>query len=1049
MKKKLCFRLLMTSLVLLFSLGLYAQRSLTGTVLDENDQGLPGVNVLIKGTQTGTITDVEGQFSLQVSEDPELVIVFSSIGYATQEVVLGDRTQISQSMPLDYVGLDEVVVTGYGTTKKSDITGAVSSVGEDQIEALPVTNMNQALQGRAAGVDVVNTGYGLNSSPTVRIRGNRSVAASNAPLYVVDGVPIGGTVNDINPGDIVSLEILKDASATAIYGSRGANGVILVTTRRGGQGKASVNYEGAFTLKNSLRFFDQLSGDDWMAIARDNKRSGRRYDTPYPNPDDDYAIVRNMHSNVWESVQSGYTWNDDGSVSMRPVTEEERARWSQVMDVVPDEVPLYDPNNVRSYDWFSDGRDDNALTQNHQFSISGGGEKVSAYFSLGYIDEHGQGIGERYQRISPRLNLDIQATKWLKVGMSTIFNSELADYGEGLLWGVTSMLPVSLPNDTLGNFLIYPTDDTQVKNPLRDEELNTRENRSYRFLGSYFAEITFTPHLKYRLNVGQDVRYSRAGRFQDELSSTRYPSFNTATNGQSLNTSFSVENLLFYDRQFGQHHLGVTLLQSVEAYRREGTSMYAQDLPYNSQLWYDMSSAADPTTSTLSSYYSRRQLASFMGRVNYNFRDKYLLTASLRYDGASVFYVDNQWDYFPSFSLAWKIDQESFMSGVESVSQLKLRAGYGTVGQSGSDPYETSGRLKDSYYVFGNDPAKGYAPELIQTRDVGWEKTTTTNVGLDFGFFRNRLSGSVDLYRANTDDLLFDKVVPAVTGYDHVRANVGKTRNQGIEIFLTSYIVDRGDFTWDMDLTFTKNKEEFVELAEGAGDDINNGWFIGQPINSYYYYVYDGIWQEEDQELMDKYNETGNNGFAPGKIRVQDTDGNDTINAFDRQVVGHNVPNYSAGLSNRFGYKGFEFSFFFFLRVGHGIASRDAHYFPHTARYATPFKVDYYQPMGTPEENADAVHPAPSNTRDKYEEAMYFKKASFLKLRYVTLAYDFPKQWLDKIHISSLRLAVQAYNPLLVTDYPYLDPEAQAGNTNNTPSGASDKGWIFSVKVGF
>jgi hypothetical protein len=350
--------------------------------------------------------------------------------------------------------------------------------------------------------------------------------------------------------------------------------------------------------------------------------------------------------------------------------------------------------------------------------------------------------------------------------------------------------------------------------------------------------------------------------------------------------------------------------------------------------------------------------------------------------------------------------------------------------------------------VFGEDPAKGYSPELIQTKDVGWEKTTTTNIGIDFGLFRNRVSGTVDLYRANTHDLLLDKAIPAITGYDQVRANVGKTRNEGIELSLTTFNIDRGDFRWETDFVFTKNKEQILELAEGAEDDLLNEWFIGHPIRSYFTYEYDGIWQEGDSVLIDFYNGTGNNGFAPGKIRIRDVDGNDTINTNDRTVVGHNVPKFSGGLTNRLYYKGFELSFFFFFRVGHGIYSRDGHYFPMSARYSTAFMTNYYKPMGTAAENADADHPAPSNLRDRYESALWYREASFLKLRHVTLSYNFPQSMLSRARIKSLRLSVQAFNPLLITDHPFLDPEAQSGDPNRTPGGTSGKGWTFSLRVG-
>ncbi|MFO7656574.1 MAG: TonB-dependent receptor [Bacteroidales bacterium] len=1032
----------------LFSVTSKAQGiTVTGKVTDSNGNTLPGVNVVENGTINGAITDIDGNYSITVS-GAEATLQFSSVGYLSEEIIVGSSSTINIILIEDILKLDEVVVVGYGTAKKSDVTGSLVSVSEEQIREMPVTNVYQALQGRAAGVDVVNLGYGLNARPQIRIRGNRSLTANNDPLYVVDGIPIDGTLADFNPNDIESIEILKDASATAIYGSRGAAGVILLTTKRGKAGQSKINLDATWTIKNPLRFYDDLSGHEWMEIGRNSQRP-LRYRTPYPTPVADLALIDKMPYECKESVRMGYEWNEDGTVKMRPVTDEERAKWSQVMSAVPDEVPLYNPENVRDYDWFGAGRNVNALTQNYQFSVSGGTERVSTYFSLGYINEEGMGVGEKYQRISPRLNLDFQVTDWLKVGISNTFNAEITDPGEGLLTGVRNMVPISMPYDTSGEFMINPTADTQVKNPLRDNKLNSRENRASRYLGGYYAEVSFLKDFKYRLNVGQDFRHLREGRYRHALSSAIYPSVNDAQYIQSQDFHYTIDNLLYYNKQLGQHGFGVTLLQSIEAKRHERTTMYGQNYPYDSQLWYNMVSTNDPATLNLTSEYYRRQLASFMGRLNYNLMDKYLLTASLRYDGSSVFYVDNQWDYFPSFSVAWKVHNEEFLKKVDFLNQLKLRLGYGTVGNQTVKPYETSGAIRSTQYVFGETAAKGFAPDLIQTREVGWEKSATLNLGVDYGFFGNRIAGSIDIYRTNTYDLLLNKTLPTVTGYTKIRANVGETRNQGIEISLTSFNVVKGNFRWETDFNFAMNKEEIVKLAEGAGDDINSGWFIGYPKNSYRAYEYDGIWQVKDSAMIAFYNKTGNNDFKPGKIRVKDVDGNDTIDFNDETVVGHQVPKFSGGLTNRLYFKGFELSFFLYFRVGHGIYSRDGHYFPMDPRYSTPFLSNYYLPMGTEEENAAADHPAPATTRDKYESAMWFRKASFLKLRHITLAYNIPNSVISKVHIKSLKVSVQVYNPILITDYPYLDPEAQSGDKNNIPSGVSDKGCTFSLKVGF
>jgi hypothetical protein len=406
---------------------------------------------------------------------------------------------------------------------------------------------------------------------------------------------------------------------------------------------------------------------------------------------------------------------------------------------------------------------------------------------------------------------------------------------------------------------------------------------------------------------------------------------------------------------------------------------------------------------------------------------------------------------------------------VNFLSQLKLRFGYGTVGQSAVRPYQTNGTVKETQYVF-YDPAasddvsaKGLAPDLLQTRDVGWEKTATTNLGIDIGLFQNRVSGIIELYRANTYvsgiielyrantyDLLLEKAIPGVNGQTSIRANVGKTRNEGIEITLNTFNINRNNFRWETDFTFMANREQIVELAEGAEDDITNRWFIGEPIRSWYTYEYDGIWQLKDSVLMEHYNETGRNGFEYGQIRPKDVDGNDTINTGDQTVTGNNVPKYSIGFTNRFYYKGFELSFFIFARVGHNIYSRDGHYYPMSTRGSTRFLPNYYKPLATAEENANVDHPAPTQARDNYESALYVRQASFLKVRHITLSYNLPQDLLNRVKIQSLRLSLQVINPILITKYPFLDPEAQRDDNSQirTPYGISPRGVTFSVRIG-
>jgi TonB-linked SusC/RagA family outer membrane protein len=574
-------------------------------------------------------------------------------------------------------------------------------------------------------------------------------------------------------------------------------------------------------------------------------------------------------------------------------------------------------------------------------------------------------------------------------------------------------------------------------------------------MGSYYAEIDLFRGLKYRINVGVDVRNWRKGYFEDAMSSDRYPSVNRVRYRQGQNLNWTVENLLYYNKDIGIHSLGLTLLQSAGATRWETIYMTGENYPYTSMLWYKTQATSDPSTLTHESDYARKQIASFMGRINYSLMNRYLLTASLRYDGSSVFYVKNQWDYFPSFALAWKVNEESFMKSISAITQLKLRFGYGITGQSATQPYETDGTLKESFYLFAEEPAKGFAPDRIATREVGWEKTTSTNLGIDFGLLRNRISGTIDLYNANTHDLLLDKAIPSVTGYSVVRANIGKVRNRGIEISLSSVNMNTsGGFKWETDFVFSRNKEEIVELAEDQ-DDLVNGWFIGYPINSWFTYKYDGIWQIKDSALMAMYNRNSNKTFVPGNIRVADVDGNDTINTNDRTVVGHNVPKFTGGLTNRFSYKGFELSFFLYFRVGQGIYNRDTHYSQLEGRYNYRFDYHYYSPTATEEENASADHPVPSAARDQYETAIWYKDASFAKIRHITLTYSFPQSLLSRVKIANLSVYVMATNPFLFTNYKFLDPEAQGTFDTNlnqfedkyVPSGISQKGWVFGIRI--
>ncbi|MBN2275028.1 MAG: SusC/RagA family TonB-linked outer membrane protein, partial [Bacteroidales bacterium] len=505
--------------------NLVKQQMITGKVTAGDGSPLPGVNVIEKGTTNGTVTDIDGNYSITLIGQ-EATLVFSFIGYLTEEIETTGKTEVNVLLVEDIQRLDEVVVVGYGTVKKSDITGSLSSVTSEEIMEMPVQNVNQALQGRAAGVDVFNTGFTPGSAPTIRIRGSRSIKAGNDPLYILDGIPVESGIEEVNPLDIESVEVLKDASAAAIYGSRAANGVVLITTKRGTGRKASVNYEGSLSFEQALVTIDLMDGAQWAEMRRTVMRSEGLYTADYPNPvEDELWFGEEMVPQIWESVKMGYTLDNNGDYVLDPETGH----------------PLYDPSKVRSYDW-----EDEALrtahSQIHQLSVSGGTENLGVLLSVGYTNQEGIEVGQNYKRFSPRLNLDYQAVDWFKIGMSTSYSFALRDPGVGLYGACASQIPLSLPYDTAGNFIMLPTGDDLIKNPLRDNKYKTIEERTNRYLGSYYAEVTLWKGLKYRINAGIDYKHFRRGDFIEPESSDLI-NVNKARYRQYERYGWTVENL--------------------------------------------------------------------------------------------------------------------------------------------------------------------------------------------------------------------------------------------------------------------------------------------------------------------------------------------------------------------------------------------------------------------------------------------------------------------------------------------------------------------------
>ena len=967
-------RLFFVALLSVLALGSFAHsKTVSGTVLDKTGESVIGASVVVKGTTNGTITDFDGKFTLQNVPDNGTIQV-SFVGYKTVDIQVKGQSTVKVILEEDTETLDEVVVVGYGVVKKSDVTGALTKVSEKQIKERPVQNALQAMQGKAPGVDITT-----NSRPgelgDVRIRGNRSITADNDPLYVIDGIPmVAGSIADINPNDVESMEILKDASATAIYGSRGANGVVLITTKKGKVGKVSINYDGTVTFSKIHSMTDWMdSGEliDWkrQAYINTGAYSGTYGNAPDPNIDGDLLFSDNgggvsNYPYLNQYFQKAWEYNADGSYKMRPATDYEK----EVLGYA-DQVPVYNSANIPTTPW-TDYVTRTAITHNHQISLSAGSEKSNLYISLAYLDQESPMKDQDFKRYTANINGEIQATNFLKVGMGMNASHSIKNYGiinntsnstykDSYGYAVAKM-PFAPAYDEEGKPLNVDGGPSQY-NPMLDVYQATNETRYYSVMFNSYGEIDFgkiwspVEGLKWRTNLGTQYRNSRYGSyygndFSNPLKHSAYAA-NTAFNQQGQNLSWTLENLIYYNKIFKNiHSVGLTLMQSAEYSRAEGLEVRAYNCTFPTALWYSVGNS-DLTMDSPGSSFSEQKRASYMARMNYGLMDKYLLTVTGRWDGASMLAVGNKWDFFPSAALAWKMNEENFMKDVKWINQLKVRVGYGVTGNASIKPYQTSGTMTASgagkFFGVGNitQVTIGAKASVLPNLDLGWEKTASTNIGVDFGFLNNRISGSVEYYVAKTSDLLLAKSLPLMTGYTSITTNIGKTQNKGLEITLSTTNIQTKDFTWKTDFTFSTNKEEIVELAGGKVDDTANKWFIGKPKDEIWTLKYDRLWQNtpEDLRTLELYEKISKTVMQPGMAKVVDQplievpegtegaktvtlnsgervtymdNGFGTINTEDNKFLGSFQPKWIGGFTTTFIYKNWQLNSFVYARMG-------------------------------------------------------------------------------------------------------------------------------------
>jgi TonB-linked SusC/RagA family outer membrane protein len=971
-------------------------RHVEGVITAASKEPLPGVSILVKGTTIGTSSDVNGKFSLDLPEG-ESSILFSFIGYKTQEVKVGNETTLNITMEEDVNTLTEVVVVGYGTQKKTDVTGAVSSVPKERLEKLPVTNLLHAMEGTTAGVNITQNSSAPGSTASVQVRGINSITASSSPLIVVDGIPfsnMGGSTNDINPNDIASIEILKDASAVAIYGTRGSSGVILITTKRGKNGKPTIRY-------------NAYAGPEYMHNTI-TPLKGPEYSQKYL----DYSKQRNQ------------TPNDPP---------------------VPNQYEFTNYQAGKQTDWMKEISQQGYI-QNHNLSISGGSEHVKYFVSGDYQNEKGVLKGYDYKRISVRSNLDVQITSWLSAGTSLFFANNNYGGGRVNLTLATQMSPYGVEYDKNGNYETYPMrPELLYKNPLLGLNRN-EENKSNNLNGTAYLDIqpTFIPGLKYRINSNYSYLPTRFATYSG-LSAGQTTGGAASINNSETN-SWILEHILTYQKDIAKHHIDLTGLYSAQETKFFTSSINANTfindaLGYNGVDAGGVMSVNNVSTNGVRPY--RTALVSQMIRANYSFASKYLLTVTARRDGYSAFgSATNKYGLFPSVAVGWNIAEENFLKNVAAVDVLKLRVSYGKTGNQAVGAYQAITSLGTTQYIYNGKTYTGVvaSSEKVNGRlgnnNLNWETTTGTNIGLDYSFLKQRISGSLEFYKTQTHDLLLLRQLPNISGYTSILDNLGAVANKGIEVTLKTVNVRKTNFTWSTNFNFSANRNKITQLYGDNKNDIGNKWFIGKPLRAVYDYELAGVWQSgEDASKIDP-------GAKPGDLKFKDLNGDGKITSDDRSYLGTSLPKWIGGMINSFAYKNFNLSIFIQTFQGAVRNNSMLNMADQAGRINMPSQVGYWT-----EENKN--NSRPSLTYTNARGYGYPVKYSYTRIKDITLSYVFDQSLLDKMHLGGLTAFVSGRNIYTSTDWIGWDPQNDYSSgldtsNNNYPFVAS---YVFGLNI--
>ncbi len=979
----------------------------TGKVIDpETNQGLPGVAVLVKGTSNGTVTDLGGNYSISV--DSQGTLVFSFVGYTSKEVAVSGRNTIDVTMELDIKSLEEVVVIGYGEMKRSDLTGSVVSMDATQIERTNKVDALSSLQGQVPGVVIQRT----NNKPgdggfNIRIRGASTIhndetafrggyVPGQNPLFIVDGMFVSD-ISFLNPADIERMDVLKDASATAIYGSRGSNGVVIIKTKRGAAGKLTVRYNNYFGVKQATHLPPIMNSEKFYNLTMD-MGVGREFAAG------NLAFTRddvNIDNYMSEGLQQNYA------------------------------------NGVDT-DWI-DLISQNGFQNNHTVDLGGGNETTLYNIGLGYTFDQGAVKGEDFTRYNLRGNLSSDLTKWLNLSYSNYIT--VGKVNDGSWEGFRSayrLKPLFSPYNEDGSlrFTFLP-DEHQITNPLFDamRENSTRENKYLQYLGDIALKVSPAKGLTITTKFSPNMKYGRYGEYRGLYSKevTGNPANRRAQVNQYNSFSSTWDNIFNYEYSIGdEHRFNATFVYSQFSEKHEAYTSQTRNFTTDDFLFYNMDAGA--SINELTSDYWKQTLASYTGRLNYSLLGKYLVTVTGRYDGSSILAEGSKWAFFPSAALAWRLSDEEFMQAAGVVSDAKIRLSYGQTGNNGSGaglgPLRTQSLLQTRITNI-NDVAvpTAYVTDL-SNKNLTWERTTELNLGFDFGFVRNRVNGSLDVYNRKTTDIIFSRQLPYVTGFAGTFQNIGESTNKGVELALNTVNIDNGSLRWTTGINFAANRNRIDKLNDEVDEIIfwagaSHIHRVGAPMGSIYDYQFDGIWQ------MDEAAEAAEYGQYPGQVRVKDIDGDGSITPEnDRTVIGNSTPKWTGGITNTLNYKNFDFSVFVYTSQGNMFRSafHSSNSFAHDGggephRLFSSYDVDYWTPDNPTNEWYQPGNGGP------YAGAIFYRDVSYVRVGFISLGYTLPKTLLDKAGIGNLRVYAMAQNPFTFSGYDGWDPESASRDT--------------------